>query len=257
MAMRQAVASANLQMAIVIGGSAAAELTCVSANGVSIGVNDEIIFCIEKTVTTELMADRTAHTTIPAVGKIACSDDTTSDKLVVFWVAKDAIVAIASPQLTVGVVPAGQSPNETLILSGIEVGDELIACFTVDTTSGAFVDITATCDITDSGVITYPTGTDNPVMVFYWDKTGAVASDSVCYKYDLITSPVSPSGLTAVSGIKVGDEIVSALVFDNADATFQESFSALDISISADGYIDCNFTTAANDVLIMWNARTA
>ena len=108
MAMRQAVASANLQMAIVIGGSAATELTCVSANGVSIGANDEIIFCIEKTVTTELMVDRTAHTTISAVGKIACSDDTTSDNLVVFWVAKDATVAIASPHLTVGVVPAGQ-----------------------------------------------------------------------------------------------------------------------------------------------------
>lgn len=257
MSMSQAVSSANIKMAIVTGGNAAAELTCAATDGTSIGVNDEIIFALEKATSSELFTDRTAHMSIPSAGKVACSDATNNDTLVVMWMAKDNAIAIASPKLVVGVVAAGMSPNETLLLSGIEEDDELIACFTVNTTTGAFVNITATCTITGSGEITYPTGTDYPVLVFYWDKTGAIADDSVCYKAVLVTGTLSPGGTVAVSGITENDEIISVIEWHTTDATFVADLTATS-EISSDGYMAITGSSNnANDLLIIYNDRDA
>jgi len=255
--MSQAVASANLQLAIVTGGDAAAELTCASVGGVSIGVNDEIVFAMEKAVTTEIMTDRTSAMSIPAAGKVACSAATNNDKLFVCWMAKDAAVAIASPKLVVGVVAAGMSPNETLTLTGIDENDELIAAFTINTTSGAFVDITATTTITGTDELTYPTGTDYPVLVFYWDKTGAVANASFCPVATLVTGTLSPGGTVAVTGITTEDEIICVLEFDSANATFVADLTATS-SVSSDGYMAITGSTAnANDLFILFNDRDA
>lgn len=257
MSMSQAVSSANLQMAIVTGGNAAAELTCASVGGVSIGLNDEIVFALEKAQTSELFTDRTSHMSIPAAGKVACSDATNNDKLVVMWMAKDAATAIASPKLVVGVVAAGMSPNETLTLAGIETDDELIACFTVNTTTGAFTDITATCTISAQNTITYPTGTDYAVLVFYWDKTGAVANDSFCPKVTLVTGTLSPGGTVAVSGITENDEIISVTEWHTTDATFVADLTAT-ASVSSDGYMEITGSSNnANDLLVIYNDRDA
>ena len=69
-----------IKSALVTGAAADTDIT---VTGIKKG--DHLIIVLESAATTALLTDRTANTTITADDTIQCSDDTSTDKLVIFW----------------------------------------------------------------------------------------------------------------------------------------------------------------------------
>lgn len=69
-----------IKSALVTGAAADTDIT---VTGIKKG--DHLIIVLESAASSALLTDRTATTTITADDTIQCSDDTSTDKLVIFW----------------------------------------------------------------------------------------------------------------------------------------------------------------------------
>jgi hypothetical protein len=264
--MAQAVNASLIRVAVVSVTTANTSIACADGNGNNIGAQDTIIACIEQTQTNYNSNNRTTTTTVYAEGYIRCSDDTSNDTLIVFWMAQESAAdQQASPSYGFALVN-GAGANSSIAVAdkdGIDINadDALIAVIEKTAVTGAVVNRTANSSIYADGYIRCTDATDGDQLIVIWSsRTGARAHSSVCIRFTLATMGLSDESDITVTDIAVEDEILMALALDETSALPLDEVAA-EATITAADTIRIDqvspTVTAGAEIWIFWLDKSA
>lgn len=256
MAMTKAVSSAKFEIAYLTGSTAADPIACSSAGSVAISTSDEIFFCVELAATTANHTDRTSTTTIPAAGYIACSADTSGDKLLLGWLDKDATTGYSSANFRVSFIAADASASVAEVLADITTDDVIVACYTCDSTSGILVDITSTTSCATNGYLTITSGTEHGIILFWYDVSGASKTlSSFCPQFAILAGTTAATNIT-LTGAAIGDQMYGVGEFSASHNLVVADRTSTSSVTTAANY-QCSASTASNALWVFWNDASA
>ena len=252
----QPTPSALVRFAMFAGGSDSATtgLACVSKEtatipATTIATGDEIIAMINFATTSNVATDVTAASAIGGLG-IQCATST-SDIIGCFWMAKTSdAYQVASPKIMTNLV---RGHATTIACAGITTDDDLICVLRSADTSGAPTDVTDLTTISSDGNLTFSSTTaDGALYVMWMSKSNIKANANLAMKFAIATAGSSPSDTVTVTGIRSGDDIISALAVDETSALPVEESSAL-VTITADDTITIDSTSPTEaDASTLW-----
>ena len=259
--MTQAVPSALIRFSLVSGDTANTNIATADGAGNDIKLGDTIIACIELIVTENTPTDRTSTTAITSDGNVQCTVDTSSDVLVIWWMAQTAAAdQVASPKI-MSVLVNGASGSTNIAVTGILTDDALISVLEHAVTTGAITDRTNNSSITSDGNIQCSDATDGDQLTVIWmSRTNVVANASVCVRFYLATMGLSDESEITVTGIVEGDTVIAAFVLDETSALPLDEVKA-DITEIGTDYIVIDqvspTATTGADIWVFWLDRSA
>lgn len=235
--MTRAVRAGLIKFAIVSGAtdSATVGLTVAAGDGVAITTSDILVGVMELATTTNVWTDVTADSAIIAGGKITCPESNT-DKIAVWWMARDAGLQVDSP-FVASEVGVGALANVAIAIAGISTSDILIAAVEIDTSSGAWTDRTAATSITAASEVKCTESTNgNALFVMYMDLSGPRSFSSLNLQFGIGTIDSSPStdpSSATLTGVNADDVLLVVLCVDETDYDALDDFTST-TSIAAD-----------------------
>lgn len=235
--MERAVRAGLIKFALVDGAadSATAGISVTAKDGVAITTDDIIIGAMELATTTNAWTDVTSDSAIIAGGKITCPASA-SDKIAVWWIARNAGLQVASPFIAAE-VGDGTLADTDITIAGIETSDVLICAIEINASTGAWTDRTDTTSVTENDVVQCTASTNgNSLFVMYMDLSGPKAYSSLNLQFGIATVDSSPStdpSSATLTGINDEDTILVALTVDETDYDALDELTSV-ITVSAD-----------------------
>jgi len=221
--MTRATRAGLLKFALVSGAadSDSAGVTTAAQDGTAITTSDILISVMELAATTNVWTDVTADsdTAIIAGGKVTFPASA-GDVVAILWLARDAGLQVASP-FVASEVGAGALADVDITISGIAVGDVIVAAVEINVTSGAWTDRTGTTSITEADTVQCTASTNgNTVMVIYMDLTGPRSFAALNLHFGIGTVDASPGDTDStitLTGVNAEDALLMAVAVDETD----------------------------------------
>jgi hypothetical protein len=240
--MTRATRAGLIKFAVLAGAadSATAGIATAAKDGTAITENDVIIACVELAQTTNDKTDRTAASAIIAGGKITVPNSA-SDVILVWWMARDTGLQVASPMVLAG-DGDGASAATAIAVTGISTTDVLICSVSIHTTTGAWTDQTDKTTITDDDEIKIATNDTSGQRIFamWMDLSGPRGFSAMNLQFGLAnvdaSGDVHPS-TASLSDVKAEDVPLVVLVLDETDGDLLGEL-AYYTTVSADGALE-------------------
>lgn len=204
-------------------------------DGTDITTDDILIGVLELATTTNVWTNVTDDSAIIAGNKITCPASG-SDKIAVWWMARDAGLQVDSPFVRAE-VGAGAGASSDITIAGISTSDVLISVIEINTTSGAWTDQTGDSSITEANTIQCTNATTgNQVFCMWMDLSGPRGFSALNLQMGIATIDTSPStdpSSATLSGINDEDIVLVALAVDETDYDALDELSGV-ITVASD-----------------------